>query len=170
MSASRRSDAPGEPNRIWREGTRLPGGELRTARLWGEALFAPQPLVVVAALRMRNAVGRVFGIDPFADGTGNRGPTHADRLGPFPVLAETPESIVFGISDKHLTFRSSLHVSAGDGVVIIEVETKIWTHNWFGRCYAAGLRIGHPVVMTLFLRALHRSHNKAASSRISRGE
>ncbi|AZZ57203.1 DUF2867 domain-containing protein [Rathayibacter iranicus] len=162
MSTSKRLDPLGEPNQVWREGTRIPGGELRTARFWGEALFAPKPLVVVAALRMRNAVGRIVGIKPFADDAGVRGSPRADRLGPFPVLAETPEHIAFGIADKHLTFRSSLRVSAGDGVVIIDVETKVWTHNWFGRCYAAGLRIGHPAVMTLFLRALRRSHHEEA--------
>lgn len=164
MSASTRSDAR-EPNQIWREGTRISSGDLRTARFWGEALFAPKPLVVVAALRMRNAVGRVFGIEPFADGVRARRSTHADCLGPFPVLAEAPEQIVFGIADKHLTFRSSLQVSAVDGAVIINVVTKVWTHNWFGRCYAAGLRIGHPAVMTLFLRALRRSHGQKASIR-----
>ncbi|MDN4640555.1 DUF2867 domain-containing protein [Agreia sp. PsM10] len=163
MSALHKSETLGEPNLIWKEGTRISDGELQTARFWGEALFAPKPLPVVAALRIRNLVGRVFGIEPFADGA--QGPKRADRLGPFPVLAEAADQIDFGITDKHLTFRSSLQVSADDGVVVIEVETRVWTHNWFGRCYAAGLRIGHPAVMTLFLRALRRSQNQAASIR-----
>jgi hypothetical protein len=141
----------------WVEGVDVPGALPATAREWGERLFGPRPLAIRALIAVRNAVMRPFGVEPFASRSGERGRSGPAFLGPFPVLEETPRRIDFGIADSHLSFRCSLVVRQNEQEARIEVTTVVDTHNACGRLYATGLRLGHPLVMRVFLGRLSRT-------------
>lgn len=143
----------------WVESVTLHSSENRTARFWGEELFSPRPRLVVAAIRLRNRVGGPLRLEPFGERERSETSPPEGRLGPFPVLSESDDRIEFGIADSHLTFRSELTPVVDAGQTRIVVTTRIWTHNLLGRCYATALRLGHPLVMNVFLRQLKKRHS-----------
>lgn len=75
-------------------------------------------------LKIRGVMTAPFGLS--ADG-----PAAADKVGPFPVEAETNTELIAGFNDKHLNFRVS--VMAQDGTV--SLATWVHVHNLGGRLY-----------------------------------
>ncbi|WP_185277670.1 DUF2867 domain-containing protein [Leifsonia shinshuensis] len=142
----------------WLESVDLGSVAPATAREWGERLFGARPAPIQAAIAVRNVVVRPFGVESFASRAGEGERTGPKFLGPFPVIAESLDRIEFGIADRHLSFRSSLTANETRNGTRIEVTTTVTTHNVFGRIYARGLRLGHPLVMRVFFGRLARSH------------
>ncbi len=75
---------------------------------------------------LRNVAVAPFGLMP-------DGPEAEDKLGPFPVEADTGEEIIAGFDDKHLDFRVS--VMSRDGRVTL--ATWVRRNNVGGRLYLA---------------------------------
>jgi hypothetical protein len=63
------------------------------------------------------------------------GPPAADKLGVFPVEAETGEEIIAGFDDRHLEFRVSVIARHGR----VSLATWVWPHNIGGRMYLAAI-------------------------------
>ena len=85
-----------------------------------------------ALVALRNLVTAPFGLS--ADG-----PPAEDKLGVFPVEAETAEEIIAGFDDRHLDFRVS--IMARDGCVTL--ATWVSPHNIGGRLYLAAIMPFH---------------------------
>lgn len=64
-------------------------------------------------------------------GLSQDGPEAADKIGPFPVEAETERELVAGFDDKHLDFRVSVWSEAGE----VSLATWVRPHNIGGRLY-----------------------------------
>ena len=64
-------------------------------------------------------------------GLSNDGPAASDKVGIFPVEAETRHELIAGFNDKHLNFRVS--VMSRDGRVFL--ATWVRPHNLGGRIY-----------------------------------
>ncbi len=75
---------------------------------------------------LRNAMTAPFGLS--ADG-----PAAPDKLGPFPVEAESKEEIIAGFDDRHLNFRVSVISRSGR----VSLATWVRPHNLAGRLYLA---------------------------------
>ncbi len=80
---------------------------------------------VMLAIRLRNALGRPFGITPatLAD--------RADFLARMPVLADQDDHFETGLTDSHLTFTLSVETKPGR----VAARTRIWFYNRVGRIY-----------------------------------
>jgi hypothetical protein len=132
------------PHHVWK--VRLPAGSLLEAyRRPGDFLdcyAAPSAAPVRqvaeeivrfpgwarALIALRNTVTTPLGLS--ADG-----PPAADKLGVFPVEAETGEEIVAGFDDRHLDFRVSVIARHGR----VSLATWVWPHNIGGRLYLAAI-------------------------------
>ncbi len=77
-------------------------------------------------LLIRRIVTAPFGLD-------NDGPAADDKLGAFPVEAESETEIIAGFDDKHLDFRVSVLSHEGR----ISLATWVAPHNIGGRLYLA---------------------------------
>ncbi|WP_419906076.1 DUF2867 domain-containing protein [Hoeflea sp.] len=75
-------------------------------------------------------------------GLSNDGPVAADKIGPFPVEAETESELIAGFNDKHLDFRVS--VFSEDGRV--SLATWVHPHNFGGRLYLAVIMPFHILI------------------------
>ena len=83
-------------------------------------------------LLIRRMVTAPFGLD-------NDGPAAEDKLGAFPVEAETETEIIAGFDDKHLDFRVSVLSHEGR----ISLATWVAPHNIGGRLYLAAIMPFH---------------------------
>lgn len=75
-------------------------------------------------------------------GLSNVGPAAEDKIGPFPVEAETAHEIIAGFDDRHLDFRVS--VLSADGRV--SLATWVHPHNLGGRIYLAAILPFHILI------------------------
>ncbi|WP_206057327.1 DUF2867 domain-containing protein [Nitratireductor sp. XY-223] len=66
-------------------------------------------------------------------GLSNDGPQARDKIGPFPVEAETESELIAGLNDKHLDFRVSVFSDGGR----VSLATWVHPHNIGGRLYLA---------------------------------
>lgn len=92
-------------------------------------------------LMIRNAVTAPFGLS-------SDGPDAPDKLGPFPVEAETPHEIIAGFNDRHLDFRVS--VLSQDGQV--SLATWVHPHHVGGRLYLRAIMPFHILIARNALR------------------
>ena len=83
---------------------------------------------------------RRFVTAPF--GLSNDGPSAQDKIGIFPVEAETAEEVIAGFNDKHLDFRVS--VMSVDKKVYL--ATWVHTHNLGGRIYLKAIMPFHILI------------------------
>lgn len=75
-------------------------------------------------LVLRKWITAPFGLD-------NDGPVVADKVGIFPVEAETSDELIAGFNDKHLNFRVSVQSRGGR----VFLATWVHPHNLGGRIY-----------------------------------
>ncbi len=108
-------------------------------QVWSDAIFHRAPRWVRRLLAVRQATVGLVGID--------RG-----RPTTFDTVARTRDEVLLGTDERHLSFRSSVLVSA-DRVVL---STVVQVHNRRGRAYSALVRAVHPLVVRAVLgRAAH---------------
>ncbi len=88
-----------------------------------------------ALVALRNLVVAPFGLMP-------DGPDAEDKLGPFPVEAETADEVIAGFDDKHLDFRVS--VISRDGRIYL--ATWVRRHNLGGRLYLKAILPFHILI------------------------
>lgn len=88
-----------------------------------------------ALLLLRRMVTAPFGLS-------NDGPEAPDKVGPFPVEAETDRELVAGFDDRHLDFRVS--VRSEDGRV--SLATWVHPHNACGWLYLRAILPFHILI------------------------
>lgn len=118
------------------------------ARAICDRVFGQTPGWITALLAVRNVVVWPFGLKPGAASTDGK----AGSIGIFPVISETPHRVVLGMDDKHLDFRVSVDIAAGDtGFQDVSVSTAVKTHNWLGRRYLATIMPFHRIIVPAML-------------------
>ncbi|MER8187676.1 DUF2867 domain-containing protein [Kitasatospora sp. NPDC094015] len=117
---------------------RLPPGAGTDPVEWTRRLFTRPPGWTRRLMRLRDALVRPFGL-----GTRDR-----SSLTPFPQLATTDHEVVFGRDDRHLDFRSSVHLADG----VLTLGTVVRYRNLLGRAYFLPVRPFHRRVVRALLR------------------
>ncbi len=105
------------------------------------ATMGPQPVWLDAALRLRDRIGGLFGIQPvgaFSRETRANPPDRAsvakgDRLGIFTVLDIDDDELFVGEDDRHLDYRMVFRRDQEGGRFIVAMMLR--THNLLGRLY-----------------------------------
>lgn len=119
--------------------------DARDAPSWNDTLQDTQPRWITPLLVVRDRLVRLLGLHQARqDGVSQR----------FPVLASTPQEIVTGDDDKHLSFRVSTRVTERGTAV---VTTTVTIHNGFGRLYWGVVRFVHPRVVRSSMRVMARA-------------
>ncbi|WP_461433574.1 DUF2867 domain-containing protein [Hoeflea alexandrii] len=94
---------------------------------------------------LRNVLTAPFGLSA-------NGPEAPDKLGVFPVEAETSDEIIAGFDDRHLNFRVS--VLSRDGSVTL--STWVRPHNAAGRLYLCAILPFHIAIARDAVRRVAR--------------
>lgn len=100
-------------------------------------------------LALRNAIGRFVGLKTGA----GRSIGEGQRIGMFPILAESPRQVVLGLDDWHLDFRIVVDaVDDGNGGTRLRTTTLVRRKNYFGRLYISAVTPFHRLIVPLTLR------------------
>jgi hypothetical protein len=75
-----------------------------------------------------------------------------DRIGIFPVLAETLDEVLLGLDDRHLDFRVCVRVLDDGGERLGLVATLVRFHGALGRAYFLPVRPAHRLIVPAMLR------------------
>jgi hypothetical protein len=84
---------------------------------------------------LRNVLTAPFGLSA-------NGPEALDKLGVFPVEAETDDEIIAGFNDRHLNFRVSVLSRSGR----VTLSTWVRPHHLAGRLYLSGIMPFHVAI------------------------
>ena len=123
------------------------GGAALPARGAAEQMLGRSPQCIRTLMALRDCL-----VTPFGLKTSSTAGTHADAIGIFPVLSDTPNRLVAGFDDSHLDFRVVVDViSSGDGQRVT-ATTLVLTHNRLGRAYLAIILPFHRLVVRAMLR------------------
>lgn len=112
--------------------------DLSATDLFG-ATMGRQPRWLDTALRLRDRIGRFFGIrsvGAFAGDGETASSTRVgigDRLGIFTVLAVDDGELLVGEDDVHLDYRLTFHRDLEGGRFVVAMALR--THNLLGRLY-----------------------------------
>ncbi|MFI6355568.1 DUF2867 domain-containing protein [Streptomyces sp. NPDC050743] len=123
---------------------RLPSDAGVDAGEWADRFFAQPPSWVRRALALRDSLVGTLGLKT----------NDLEAAVPFPELLRTGREVVYGVDDRHLDFRASVHVARSDGAVQISVATVVHRHSLFGRLYFLPVRVVHPLIIRSMLRRL----------------
>jgi hypothetical protein len=114
-----------------------PQGPPGDPQQWADAAFHAPPVWVKVLFGLREAAVGLVGIE--------RGGSHA-----FDIVAWSPDEVLVGIDQQHLSFRASVLLEPRRVVL----STVVQVHNRRGRAYSAVVRRLHPlVVRTMLARA-----------------
>lgn len=113
----------------------LPDHVSRDPQAWHAAMFRSFPTWVGAALRLRNALAPLVGIDQ-------------GDASSFDPLASTRTEVLAGVDERHLDFRASILVD--DDTVTLSTVAR--ANNQRGRAYLALVKVFHPTVVRAMLR------------------
>ena len=129
--------------------------DLSAADLFG-ATMGRQPRWLDAALRLRDRIGRLFGIRSVGAFAGD-GPAITsssvgvgDRLGIFTVLAVGDDELLVGEDDVHLDYRLAFHRDLAGGRFVVAMALR--THNLIGRLYMVPVAPVHRHLVRNMLR------------------
>ncbi len=122
---------------------RVPPGTSTDPQDWADAVFRDAPRVVVALLRLRNALAPLIGVE--------RGDATA-----FATLHRNEREVLLGVDAAHLDFRASVLVTPDDDGTVVTVSTVAAVRSWAGQAYLAVVRLVHPTVVRAMLRRAAR--------------
>ena len=121
------------------------------------------PRWVNTCMTLRNRVVQVFGIkdlgtlsqiDPTRPDADHR---PGDRVGIFTLIENTPDEVLLGDSDKHLSAVISVHrAPAANGRARVTVTTVVHTNNRLGKLYMLPVTPMHRIIVPAVLRAIGR--------------
>jgi hypothetical protein len=121
------------------------------ATVAAERIFGRVPWWMAALLGVRNRLVAPFGLKTSVDEA-------AQRIGFFPVIAQTPHRVLLGFDDKHLDFRVAVDVTPlAHARHEVTVTTLVRTHNRLGRIYLALVLPFHAVVVPAMLAQVART-------------
>lgn len=109
---------------------------------WADRIFSSPPAWIRHALILRDTLVGILGLKT----NDLQAPT------PFPELDRTEREVVYGLDDRHLDFRASIHVHHSGGAVQVAIATVVHQHNLFGRLYFLPVRLVHPLIIRSLLR------------------
>jgi uncharacterized protein DUF2867 len=119
------------------------------ARRAAEQMLGRSPRWIRTLMALRDYLVTPFGLKT---STSPPARPHADAIGIFPVLSDTPNRLVAGFNDSHLDFRVVVDViGSGDGQRVT-ATTLVLTHNRLGRAYLAIILPFHRLVVRAMLR------------------
>jgi len=121
-------------------------GTALNARQAAERMLGRSPRWIETLMALRDHLVRPFGLK-----TSSATATHADTIGIFPVLSETPARLVAGFDDSHLDFRVAVDVAALGQGQRITATTLVLTHNRLGRIYLAIILPFHRLIVRSML-------------------
>ena len=123
-------------------------GEQLDARTAAERVMSRRPAWVDWLLALRNIL-----VGPFGLKTGPVDmPADQEVIGLFPLISESPSTVVLGLDDRHLDFRLVVKVDALSGSrQSISASTLVATHNLLGRAYLATIMPFHRVIVPAML-------------------
>jgi hypothetical protein len=100
---------------------------------------------------------RVRGILTVPFGLSNDGPEAEDKLGVFPVEADTENELIAGFNDRHLDFRISVLSRKGR----VYLATWVHPHNIGGRFYLKAILPFHVLIARNALRRVAGAPTRA---------
>nr|WP_245432812.1 DUF2867 domain-containing protein [Mesorhizobium loti] len=123
-------------------------GQHLDARTAAERVILRRPAWIGWLMALRNLMVRPFGL--------KAGPTDIpagrEQIGFFPLIDESPSTVVLGLDDRHLDFRLLVEVDElGSGRQSISATTFVATHNLLGRAYLAIVMPFHRVIVPAML-------------------
>jgi hypothetical protein len=121
-----------------------------TARQAAERMFLNPPPWIDRLMRLRNAIVAPLGLKT----PSHRKAIAANSIGPFPVIAETPQRVVAGFDDRHLDFRVIVDVAGSAPDRQVTATTLVKTHNLLGRAYLAVIMPFHNMIVPAMLRQI----------------
>jgi len=117
------------------------------ARRAAERMLGRSPRWIRALMALRDYL-----VTPFGLKTSPPAGTHADAIGIFPVLSDTPNRLVAGFDDAHLDFRVVVDVTSSGAGQRVTATTLVLTHNLLGRVYLAIILPFHRLIVRAMLR------------------
>lgn len=139
-----------------------------TAAQAARQAFATMPAWVGGLMALRNLVVRPFSLKgdaqaATADGEGvgestdqRFGQDIGQRIGMFPVVAESDSEIVLGFDDRHLDFRIVVETEPSGDRTCVRLMTLVRRHNRLGRVYLATILPFHKLIVASTLARLAR--------------
>ncbi|MBP2329633.1 hypothetical protein JOF56_010018 [Kibdelosporangium banguiense] len=124
---------------------RLPPDTSTDPREWAQRLFANTPRWVHRAMVLRDRLVSVVGLKAAGRMANNKAAM------PFPEQAHTEREVIRGFDDRHLDFRSCIHVEETDDGVQLTIGTVVHFHNLFGRLYFLPVRPLHALIIHTML-------------------
>ncbi|GIF30590.1 DUF2867 domain-containing protein [Actinoplanes utahensis] len=121
----------------------VPPGTSTDPQEWADRVFRDPPAVVIALLRLRNALVAPFGIE--------RGDHSA-----FDTIDRDGPELVLGTDAGHLDFRAGILVAPGPDGTTVTVSTHATARSRTGRAYLALVRLAHPTIVKAMLRRAAR--------------
>jgi hypothetical protein len=114
-----------------------------------KALFNSPPAWIRGLLRLRDRLMRPLGVKTTDEIRQAGAIDGRDRIGFFPVFRRSPSEIILGEDDRHLDFRASVLLQAGDGAGPrrLVVTTAVRCHNLLGRIYLSVIRPFHVLIV-----------------------
>lgn len=126
----------------------LPGPRPHHLSRLAQAAFSNPPPWIKAAMTLRDAAVRLFGVRTSGEIRARLKSDGRDRIDFFPVLSRSEREIVIGEDDRHLDFRLSLLLSKRpDGQEDLVATTVVRCRNRLGRAYLAAIMPGHILVI-----------------------
>ncbi len=109
-----------------------------------DAVFASAPGWFAPLLALRDVLVRPFGLKSAET---LDAPGVSERLGLFPLLAETPDEVVVGAPDRHLTFRiAATRYQEGEGA-FLALTTCLVYNRPLGRLYLTLIKPFHKAIV-----------------------
>ncbi|PZF93154.1 DUF2867 domain-containing protein [Micromonospora deserti] len=131
---------------------RVPPGTSTDPQDWADRIFRDPPAVVLALLRLRNALVPLIGVE--------RGDATA-----FATVARTDREVLLGVDASHLDFRASVLVEPDESGSTVTVSAVAAVRTRAGRAYLAVVRLVHPaVIWAMVRRAARRATAPTAAS------
>ena len=112
------------------------------ARAAGDAAFSTFPFWVNALMALRNLIVTPFGLKREEDRRSTK-----ERVGFFPIIAESERQLIVGMNDRHLDFRCVIDIANHDLGQNVTIATIICRHNWLGRIYLVIVTPFHQLIV-----------------------
>ncbi len=122
------------------------------ARQAAERMLSRSPVWVHGLLALRDILVSPFGLRSTREARDAPG----NKVGMFPVLAETPQRLIAGFDDSHLDFRLVVDVTSKTEISEVTATTVVLTHNLLGRSYLMLIEPFHRLVVRAMMRQIAR--------------
>lgn len=133
----------------------LAAGATRDITVLARAILAHPAPWVRGLMRVRDGIMGRLGVKTSARIMAeNRSAPHRERIDFFPVISRSARELVVGENDRHLDFRTSVLVRAGDGAApdMVIATTVVHCHNRLGRAYLTVIGPFHVLIVKAYLR------------------